>query len=254
MNRPLSGDASRGCFVAGTDTEVGKTCISAALLHWLGREGWRCAGLKPVSAGQDEQPDGSWSNEDVRLLQAVSSMPEPLSSAQVGPVQFREPCAPHIAAALSGERIAPDVGLTAAQALMDAGAELVVVEGVGGFAVPLAADLSWGMDDLAAGLGLPVILVVGLRLGCLNHALLTAQAITARGLRLAGWVANTVDEAMPHRQRNVDALKAGLWMRHGSVFLGDVPRLADHTPAAVAAYLDGVALRQALDFEKVKAR
>jgi dethiobiotin synthetase len=249
MNRPLSGDALRGCFVAGTDTEVGKTCISAALLHLLGRQGWRCAGLKPVSAGQDER-DGAWSNEDVRLLQAASTMP--LSIDQVGPVQFRQPCAPHIAAALSGQNIAPHIGLTAAQALMDAGADVLVVEGVGGFAVPLAADLSWGMDDLAAELGLPVILVVGLRLGCLNHALLTAQAIAARGLTLVGWVANTVDPAMPHRQSNIETLKAGLQGRYGSIFLGEVPRLTDHTPAAVAAYLDGVALRQALDFEKVR--
>jgi dethiobiotin synthetase len=252
MNRPMSRPINptlRGCFVAGTDTDVGKTCISAALLHLLGRQGWRCAGLKPISAGQDER-DGAWSNEDVRLLQAASTMP--LSSAQVGPVQFRQPCAPHIAAALSGQNIAPHIGLTAAQALMAAGAEVLVVEGVGGFAVPLAADLSWGMDDLAAELALPVILVVGLRLGCLNHALLTAQAVAARGLKLVGWVANTVDPAMAHRQSNIEALKAGLQRRYGSVFLGEVPRLTEVTPVAVAAYLDGVALRQALDFEKVR--
>ena len=169
-------------FVTGTDTEVGKTHVSAALLHWAGQQGWRSAGCKPVAAGLDD--DGH--NEDVQRLRAASTLP--LATQEVGPLQFQAACAPHIAAALEGRSIALGPLVAQARALA-ARADVLVVEGVGGFCVPLGPE--GDTADLAVALGYPVILVVGLRLGCINHALLTAEAVRARGLRLAGWVANT---------------------------------------------------------------
>lgn len=226
-----------GCFVTGTDTEIGKTRVSAALLHWLGMRGLRCAGYKPVAAGT-ETIDGETVNEDVRALRDASSVA--LTDAEVGPCQFAAACAPHIAAALEGRAIECDVLLQGAGALA-ARAEYLVVEGVGGFCVPFAPDFD--SADFAAALELPVVLVVGLRLGCINHALLSAEAIRARGLRLAGWVANTVDTGMPHREANLATLRDELERRHRAPCLGVVPRLVSPDPAAVAACLDDAALR-----------
>ncbi|GAC1354426.1 MAG: dethiobiotin synthase [Variovorax sp.] len=226
-----------GCFVTGTDTEIGKTRISAALLHGLAQAGWRSAGLKPVAAGIDVI-DGQRVNADVRALRDAGSVR--LADAEVGPLQFEAACAPHIAAALEGRTIDRAAILNAARALA-ARADALVVEGVGGFCVPLGAD--WDTSDLAVDLGLPVVLVVGLRLGCINHALLTAEAIRARGLRLAGWVGNRVVRDMPWAEDNVAALRHELGRRHGAPCLGVVPWLAEPTPAAVAAHLDLHALR-----------
>ena len=229
--------ALRGCFVTGTDTEIGKTRISAALLHWLAQSGWRSAGLKPVAAGTEEI-GGQRVNEDVRALRDAGSLA--LTDAEVGPLQFEAACAPHIAAALEGRSIDRRALLDAACALA-ARADVLVVEGVGGFCVPLGAD--WDTADLAADLGLPVLLVVGLRLGCISHALLTAEAIRARGLRLAGWVGNRVVRDMPWVDENVATLRDRLWRQHGAPCLGVVPWLAEPDPAAVAAHLDPAALR-----------
>lgn len=224
-------------FVTGTDTEVGKTHISAALLHWAGQQGWRSAGCKPVAAGLDD--DGR--NDDVQRLCEAGSLP--LTPAEVGPLQFQAACAPHIAAALEGRSIALGPLVAQARALA-ARADVLVVEGVGGFCVPLGPE--GDTADLAVALGYPVILVVGLRLGCINHALLTAEAVRARGLRLAGWVANTVDPQMLQWQANLDTLRHELQRRHQAPCLGVVPRLTDAHPAVAAAYLDGAALRQVL--------
>lgn len=174
-----------GCFVTGTDTEVGKTRISAALLHWCSQQGWRSAGLKPVAAGT-ELVNGERVNEDVRRLRHASSVS--LTDAEVGTYQFDATCAPHIAAALEGRAIDNATLVQAASDLADK-SEMLVVEGVGGFCVPL--NPQWDTSHLACALGLPVILVIGMRLGCLNHALLTAEAIHARYLRLAGWRAGS---------------------------------------------------------------
>jgi dethiobiotin synthetase len=220
-------------FVTGTDTEVGKTRCSAALLHWCTQQGWRSAGLKPVAAGLDA--DGV--NEDVQMLRAAGSLP--LTSAEVGPQQFQAACAPHIAAALEGRAIELDVLVQQARALA-ARADVLVVEGVGGFCVPLGPDADTA--DLAVALGYPVILVVGLRLGCISHALLTAEAIRARGLPLAGWIANTIDPQMPHLQANIDTLRHEFQRRHQAPCLGVVPRLDGNRSAA--AYLDAAALHQ----------
>ena len=131
--------------------------------------------------------------------------------------------------------------LTGARALA-ARADWLIAEGVGGFCVPLGPEFD--RADFALDLGLPVVLVVGLRLGCISHALLSAEAIRARGLRLAGWVANTLDPQMPHLQANLDTLRHEFARRHQAPCLGVVPRLAEPTPAAVAVHLDGAALHR----------
>ena len=226
-----------GCFITGTDTEVGKTRISAGLLHWLGTQGLRSAGYKPVAAGT-ETIDGEPVNEDVRALRDASSVA--LRDAEVSPFCFDTPCAPHIAAELEGRAIDRAALLQGAHALA-ARVDRLVVEGVGGFCVPLGPDFDTA--DLAQDLALPVVLVVGLRLGCISHALLSAEAVRARGLRLAGWVANTVDAAMLQRDENLATLRHELGRRHQAPCLGVVPRLASPAPAAVAAQLDGPALR-----------
>ena len=233
----MSAAPMRGCFVTGTDTEVGKTRVSAALLHWLGERGLRCAGYKPVAAGT-ESIDGEAVNEDVRALRDAGSVA--FTDVEVGPCQFEAACAPHIAAVLEGRTIERAVLLQGARTLA-AHVDHLVVEGVGGFCVPLGPDFD--SADFAVDLGLPVVLVVGLRLGCINHALLSAEAIRARGLRLAGWVANTVDAGMLHLDENLATLCHELGLRHQAPCLGVVPRLASPEPAAVAACLDGPALR-----------
>lgn len=215
-----------GFFVTGTDTEIGKTFVTAALTRALAATGRRVAPIKSLAAGQ-EFVDGRWVNEDVATLLAAQNLGLP--DADVGPLQFREPCAPHIAARLEGRSIDRDALLAAIRATAGK-ADLALVEGVGGFRVPLTD--TWDTADLAVDLGLPVILIVGLRLGCINHALLTAEAIRARGLRLAAWVANTVDARQPHVTDNLQALQAGL----KAPCLGHIPRLSD--PLAAPACLD----------------
>lgn len=230
---------ARGCFVTGTDTEVGKTCVSAGLLHWFAQHGWRSAGLKPVAAGT-ELVNGERVNEDVRRLRAASSLP--LADAEVCPFQFDAACAPHIAAKLDGRTI-DNATLVQAAHHLAAKFELLVVEGVGGFCVPL--NPQWDTSHLACALGLPVILVIGMRLGCLNHALLTAEAIRARYLNLAGWVANVVDPAMPHLKDNLATLQYEMVRRYHAACLGLVPWLPNPDAASVAAHLDDAALRAA---------
>ena len=220
--------ASFTCFVTGTDTGVGKTLVSAALLHTLAAHGVRAAGIKSVAAGS-EMRDGRWCNHDAEQLAAAASLPLPPEIAT--PYLLREAAAPHISASLEGVEI--DTGhILACCRLAESMAEAVVVEGVGGFRVPLSATRDTA--DLAQELNWPVILVVGLRLGCLNHALLTAEAIADRGLTLAGWAGNVVELGMPHGLANLDALVARL----PAPFLGCVPRLPSALPAAAATHLD----------------
>jgi dethiobiotin synthetase len=192
-------------FVTGTDTGVGKTLVATALLHRLRRRHARVVGMKPVSAGGDE---------DVIALQAASSIDAP--QALVNPYALAAPVSPHIAAAHDQVLIELPKIVDAFAALRSQ-ADAVVVEGAGGFRVPLSDTLDGA--DLAAALGLPVVLVVGLRLGCLNHALLSAEAIRARGLTLAGWVANRIDPSMPEQEANL----AFLARRLGAPCLADLP-------------------------------
>ena len=216
------------CFVTGTDTEIGKTLISSALLYALTQQDVRAAGMKPIAAGA-EMRDGVLHNDDVDSLAAVSnvSLPQEL----MAPYLMREPAAPHRAAELEGVQI-DGAHILSCHARVQEMADAVVVEGVGGFRVPLSDDFDTA--DLAQKLGLPVVLVVGMRLGCISHALLTAEAITARGLKLAGWVANMVDPQMRHVEANLDALKTRL----PAPLLGYVPRLSQASAATAAAYLD----------------
>jgi dethiobiotin synthetase len=216
------------CFVTGTDTGVGKTLISAALLHGLSQAGLKTAGMKPLAAGA-EMREGGLHNDDVSQLEAAANLSLPRD--WVVPYLLREPAAPHIAAALEHAAIDPQ-RLLDAYAHIAAQAEAVVVEGVGGFRVPLTD--TFDTADLAEKLQLDVILVVGLRLGCLNHALLTAEAIAVRGLKLAGWVANQIDPAMLHQQENIDAL----CQRLPAPLLGVVPHMAQASAASAACYID----------------
>jgi dethiobiotin synthetase len=188
-------------FVTGTDTGVGKTLISCSLLHAYAAAGHSTVGMKPVAAGCESVQDGLRC-EDVELLRHASTVQAPLDL--VNPYAFAPPVAPHIAAAEEGTTIELERIRRAYLALTDI-ADKVVVEGVGGFRVPL--DERWDMADLAQLLNLPVVLVVGMRLGCLSHALLTVEAIAARGLSLAGWVANRIDPEMASFDANLTALQ-----------------------------------------------
>ncbi|MFY3384935.1 dethiobiotin synthase [Paracidovorax sp. MALMAid1276] len=202
-----------GCFVTGTDTGVGKTLVSAGLLHALAPHHRRVVGMKPVAAGL--VPWGEdWASEDAIALRAASTVAVPPELDN--PVLLPDPLSPHIAAARAGVQIDIDAIVASYHALA-AQADAVVVEGAGGFHVPLTDTLTGA--DLAQALGLPMVLVVGLRLGCLNHALLTAEAIRARGLTLAGWVANRVDPGMEAAGDNIAYLRARL----GAPLLGEVP-------------------------------
>lgn len=212
---------ARGWFVTGTDTGVGKTRASCALLHALRERHARVVGMKPVAAGH---APGSDENEDVLALRAHGSLAVP--AALDNPVNLRDAVSPHIAARNEGRRI--DVGAIAdAYRALAAQADAVVVEGAGGFCVPLSDEATGA--DLAAALELPVILVVGLRLGCLNHALLTRDAIAARGLRLAGWIVNRLDPVMPEQAANLDYLHAQL----DAPLLADWPWQPDAAPSAL---------------------
>lgn len=191
-------------FVTGTDTGVGKTLVSAGLLHALAARHPRVVGMKPVAAGT-QAINGVEMNDDVLALRAASTLRVPPELDN--PVLLPDPVSPHIAATRAGVRIDVDHLLACYRQLAQL-ADAVVVEGAGGFHVPLSATETGA--DLAQALGLPVVLVVGLRLGCLNHALLTAEAIRARGLTLAGWVANHIDPAMLAQDDNIAFLGARL--------------------------------------------
>ena len=191
-------------FITGTDTGVGKTLVSTGLLHALARHYTRVVGMKPVAAGT-ELINGVQANDDVLALRAAATCAVPPELDN--PVLLPDPMSPHIAAERAGVQI--DIAhLVACHRRLATLADAVVVEGAGGFLVPLSAHETGA--DLAQALGLPVVLVVGLRLGCLNHALLTAEAIRARGLTLAGWVANHVDPAMLAQESNIAFLQQAL--------------------------------------------
>ena len=219
----------REYWVTGTDTGVGKTLVTAGLLRRLRESGLAVAGMKPVAAGSGPGPEGPV-NEDALLLQAESSVRHPY--ADVNPWLFEPPIAPHLAAAEAGVVI-DTARIAAAHARLRAGADVVLAEGAGGFLVPLDEDRS--LADLPALLGMDVLLVVGLRLGCLNHALLTAEAIAARGLMLAGWIGNVLDPGFSRCDENIATLAARL----PAPCLGIVPWMASPDVGTAAAALAG---------------
>jgi len=188
-------------FIAGTDTGIGKTHAACTLLHALRAAGYSACGMKPVASGCFETPEGL-RNDDALALQAASSTVAPY--ALTNPIALRDPLSPHLAAAHAGVEIslAP---LRAAFDQLSGTHQKVVVEGVGGWLVPLAPGLL--AADIAKQWRLPVILVVGLRLGCLSHALLTARTIEADGCRLLGWIGNGVDPAMDALDENLATLR-----------------------------------------------
>jgi dethiobiotin synthetase len=211
-------------FVSGTDTEIGKTFVACALLHAARALGLTAVGMKPIAAGV--APDGS--NEDVEQLRTASSLELP--PRLVNPYLLQAAIAPHIAAAEEGVCI-DFAAIRRAYEQLGSKADVVIVEGVGGFRVPLGPDQD--SADLAVALGLPVILVVGMRLGCISHALLSAEAIAARGLKLAGWVANRIDPAMARFEENMEALR----LRLPAPLLGVVPNAPVGGAASAATCL-----------------
>lgn len=192
---------SRGFFVTGTDTGVGKTRVAVALIQALRAQGLRVAAMKPVSAGSEP---GELNEDVVALMQAANVA---ANVSDVNPYAFAEPIAPHIAAQRAGVTIELSV-IAAAYSRLAASADVVVVEGAGGWRVPL--NEREDMADLALCLGLPVVLVVGLRLGCLSHAMLTAESIFSRRVPWAGWVGNHIDPSMAQQAANLDALRLRL--------------------------------------------
>lgn len=223
-----------GFFVTGTDTGVGKTEVTAALLYGLRAQGVRVAAMKPVASGCEPTPQGL-RNADALQLQALCSAP--VAYDQINPYAFEPPIAPHIAARDQGAEISLS-RITEEFRALAASADCVMVEGVGGFEVPLGEVETTA--NLAQALDLPVILVVGMRLGCLNHALLTHAAIVRAGLPCAGWVANGLDAEMARMQENVDTLR----LRLPAPLLGVIPRLPRVSPEEMAPFLDFAALQQ----------
>ena len=239
-------------FVTGTDTGVGKTLISCALLHGFAAQGKRVVGMKPVAAGGSLRSNGvhagvplagaagcadGGQHEDVLQLRAAGNVLA--GEGQINPYCFVQAVAPHLAAQLAGVRINL-ARIVESFSELNAQADVVIVEGAGGFVVPLNDEQDGA--DLAVQLGSPIILVVGMRLGCLNHALLTVDAIAARGLTLAGWVANVPDANMAMLNENVAALR----QRIRAPLLGVVPYREQPDAREVAACLD-VALLDKLD-------
>ena len=228
MSNHESRITNHGFFVTGTDTGVGKTLVACSLLKAFAARGVRAVGMKPVASGAVPGA-GGLVNDDVEQLIAASTISVPREHAN--PYCFAPPIAPHVAAQQAGVTIALD-RIERSFHVLSALAEVVIVEGVGGFRVPLGADTDTA--QMAARLALPVVLVVGLRLGCLNHALLTVESIQARGLKLAGWVANHIDPEMAEADQNVQALGE----RIAAPMLARIGLAANPEPADIARRFD----------------
>ena len=220
--------AKQWLFITGTDTDVGKTVVACGFLAAANQQGLRTAAIKPVAAGCEVTEQGM-TNSDALQLQAAAS--HKLSYQQINPVALEPAIAPHIAAAEAGLRMSASrlVGYCRGVSLMPV--DTVVVEGAGGWRVPINSRET--LADVARELECAVIVVVGMRLGCLNHALLTMEAIRRDGLQIAGWVANILDPEMPRLQENIDTLKQCI----NEPCLGTVPRIDDLSAERVADFL-----------------
>jgi len=223
---------SHGFFVTGTDTEVGKTLVSGALILKLREQGINTIGFKPVVAGTYQDINGISLNEDIETLRIASNLKS--SDFILCPYVLDQPAAPHLVAASQGFKLKMEV-ITQAFQNTQKQAECVVVEGAGGLLIPLNDNEDLG--DFAIEINLPIILVVGMKLGCINHALLTYEAIKARHLNLAGWVANTLNSEMLLLQENLQTLKEKIT----TPFLGLIPALpkelqkSDNSPYSMEA-------------------
>ena len=220
--------AKQWLFITGTDTDVGKTVVACGFLAAANQLGLRTAAIKPVAAGCEVTEQGMTNNDALQLQAAASHK---LSYQQINPVALEPAIAPHIAAAESGVRMSASrlVGYCRGVSLMPV--DMVVIEGAGGWRVPINSRET--LADVARELECAVIVVVGMRLGCLNHALLTLEAIRRDGLQIAGWVANILDPEMPRLQENIDTLMQCI----NEPCLGTVPRLDDLSPEQVATFL-----------------
>jgi len=215
-------------FVTGTDTGVGKTTVSAALLYAAKSQGLTTAASKPLASGCEQTEQGLRNSDALALCQQCSV---PLTYQELNPYPFAPPIAPHLAAAEAGTKLSAATVKSAVRLILDKGADLTLVEGAGGWLVPINAQET--LADVARALQLPVILVVGLRLGCINHALLTARAIQQDGLTLAGWVANGLEPDTAKRQENLHSLE----QRLTAPCLGQIPYLTAPCPQEVAGHL-----------------
>ena len=215
-------------FITGTDTDVGKTEVAAGLLEAANQKGLRTGAIKPVAAGCEDRGDGP-QNDDAIKLQALANVE--LSYQQVNPVVLDLPMAPHIAAQEQGKVLSANRLTGFCRGVSMLPMDFLVIEGAGGWRVPINKRET--MADIPKQLNAEVILVVGIRLGCINHALLTAQAIRLDGLKIAGWVANILDTEMLRIDENIDTLKHMLI----EPCLGVVPRLSEVTPQQIAAHL-----------------
>jgi len=211
----------KGYFITATDTDAGKTFVSAALLAAAGQQGLRTAALKPVAAGAVHTAAG-WRNDDALRLMAAANTPFPYH--WVNPVCLEPAIAPHIAARDEGVELSAERVKEACLPVLESDIDWLLVEGAGGWRVPLNAQET--VADLARAFGFPVILVVAMRLGCINHALLSAEAILADGLELAGWVANSPSPLMARYGDNIETLKQHL----DAPLLGEVPHLPGAAP------------------------
>ncbi|MFT6102445.1 MAG: dethiobiotin synthetase [Granulosicoccus sp.] len=220
-------------FVTGTDTDVGKTLISEGLIHAANMQGLSTAALKPVAAGCENTPDGLRNDDALILQKAINT---PLSYEQVNPVALAAPMAPHIAAAQEGRNLRASQLAGFCRGVLMQRTDVVIIEGAGGWRVPLNARET--LADVAKILSLPVIMVVGMRLGCLNHAYLTAEAIRRDGLVLAGWVSNHIDPSMPAYAESLADLEQGL----GAPCLGHIPFLSNP---------QGINIKNDLDIGKI---
>ncbi len=220
---------SRTFFVTGTDTGVGKTLVTAGLLHAARQQQLTTLAMKPLAAGCEATPEGL-RNEDALALQAAMTVE--LDYEQVNPVALAEPIAPHLAAADLGRRLSLDRLVGFCRGTLMNKADLRLIEGAGGWRMPLNERET--LAGLPQALDIPVILVVGVRLGCLNHAFLTQEAIMRDGVKIAGWVASQVEADMPALAGNLETLRGAL----AAPCLGEVPFLPQPTPEAVAGYLD----------------
>jgi len=225
--------AKKTYFVTGTDTDAGKTLMACGLLEKARQQGLTTAAIKPVAAGCEVTEEGL-RNSDALLLQDAMTLELPYD--QVNPVAFEPPVAPHIAAMNEGKRMSVSRLSGFCRGLGVQVCDFALVEGAGGWRVPLNPTET--LADLAIDLQVPVILVVGMKLGCINHALLTAEAITRDGLKIAGWIANRVDPEMGVYEENLLTLKA--LMR--APLLGEVPFLVEANKSAAAKYLSVDAL------------
>ncbi len=216
-------------FIAGTDTDAGKTFVSQALLTAAINEGMSCYGLKPVAAGCVDQGEGLQNDDALRLMQSSSVK---LSYQQVNPIALEAAIAPHVAAkqeevTLNTQKV---VGFCRGALMMNR-ADFIIVEGAGGWRVPLNSRET--MAQIPKELSLPVILVVGVKLGCINHALLTAEAINRDGLQIAGWVANHIDPQMESSEESVATLKAAI----NAPLIGEVPFIENQDIAQASKHL-----------------